>query len=112
MKKKAPNCRICNCLGFNFNFKRLPFVIFVPVISRLLFLWKTISDPISAFSEINPNAEEHLDHLDVLQSAEQAGSDRGTEGFAGVISEATAIIFECSRSNREISKAQQGLGPG
>lgn len=104
--------RICNYLGFNFHFKRLPFVICVPVITRLLFLWKTISDPISAFTENNPDVEEHLDHLDVLQSAEQAGSDRGTEEGAGVISEAIAIIFECSHSNREISKAQQGLGPG
>lgn len=34
------------------------------------------------------------------------------KGVAGVISEAIAIIFECSHSNREISKAQQGLGPG
>lgn len=84
----------------------------MPVITRLLFLWKTISNAISAFIENNPNVEEHLDHLDVLQPAEQAGSDRGTEEGAGVISEAVAIIFEWSQSNREISKAQQGLGPG
>lgn len=31
---------------------------------------------------------------------------------AGVISEAIEIVFEWSQSNREISKAQQGLGPG
>lgn len=71
LKKK--NMQICNCLDFNFHFKRLPFVICVPVITRLLLLWKIISEAISAFIKKKPNAEEHLDHLDVLQSAEQQG---------------------------------------
>lgn len=69
-KKKL---QICNCSGFNFHSERLLFVIFVPVITRLLLLLKTISEPISAFME-KKNAEEHLDHSDPPVSR-AAGSD-------------------------------------
>lgn len=39
---KKKKLRICNCPGFNFHFQRLLFVIFVPVITRLLLLLKTV----------------------------------------------------------------------
>lgn len=92
----------------------------MPVATRLLLLWKTTKEAISAFIEKN-NAEEHLDHLEVLQSAEQQALRNAAQG-AGVseviseviakISEVIANIFEFSHRNREILEAQLGYRSG
>lgn len=68
--KKKKLC-ICNRLCFNFHLQRLPFVTCVLVATRLLILWKKISEAISTF--ILKNAEEYSDHLGVLESAERQG---------------------------------------
>lgn len=63
--------------------KGFPFVICAPVITKLLLLWQTISEAISAIIEKKNSAEEHLDHLDTLQSAEQQGLTSAAQGTEG-----------------------------